>query len=871
MQTIHVGQTPSALAFGADGTAYVVNTGDNTVSVISPNNSYYGGAYTVSSTITVGATPTSVAAGPDGRIYTANYTDGSISIIDPTHANTVQTLGLTGVHPYGIAVTASGAIYLTDPTANTITTLIAQPDGTYTTTSNRADTGAPTAITTSSTGQIYIANTASDTVTVIDPIGTTTTLTVGNDPEGLAIGPNGTLYTANATDNTLTTTNVLSGATQSIAVSMDPSTVSVGTNGDLLITSNFDRTLTVLPRSTTPGPSYTSTAWPTATGAPIAVGPDGSVYVGQSWVFGDNVYEYDPTGTTSHLVTSFNDFDGGIDKLIVDSKGNVFALTSTGLSVYDNGTSSNKWLAPTENYGVPISATIANMALGADGNLYATASSYLERHSDGTFTTLTNQILIIHPDDGYSVTTVPVSLDLGSGYNIARNTSALAVDSNGLVYVTNGTSTVDVVDPHTMTDSTIDVGRSTSAHSVAVDANGHVYIGTGDNTVTVLNPDQSIDAVIPVGIDSQLLTVGPDDNLYIANYGSNSVAIVDLDSYSVSSAAITSSVGQADGVQWLESGSSGVYAQAYIAGTSAYQVNKIAVYVPPPPALPPPPAPPAPVDPTVPYLAGPTGAYDLYTTLRQTMDGKTPSDGSYTALSHGVSTQQVLVNGKEALIVYIAGTIPASLQNQSLLKNVPSFFGTVDQQQINVINTALAGSDEPILLVGYSQGGMDAQNIASERYFKDQIKAVITYGSPIIQTDTYPTVHLEDPLDPISKLSAPYLLTALKSVVTFFGNRSVYEAATPNDLDPRYVAPPLLVGIIPGLQGDFQGVLGIHTDESTYQDVGTDFDGDTSSTWDSLKTAMSSYFTGGQIVPTGYTVINGTIATNGTPDPTTQF
>lgn len=255
---------------------------------------------------------------------------------------------------------------------------------------------------------------------------------------------------------------------------------------------------------------------------------------------------------------------------------------------------------------------------------------------------------------------------------------------------------------------------------------------------------------------------------------------------------------------------------------------------------------------SVPYQAGPTGTQDLFSTLADAMDSKD--------LQHGVHTQHVLVNGRQSLIVYIAGTMEGWIGgDQSKIKNLPSASGVVDENQVAVIKAALTDATEAILLVGYSQGGMDAQNIAANaaRYgLQDQIKAVVTYGSPLVQIDRYPTVHFEDRADLVPKVNLFTPTNWIAGVVNSVVNRNVYLASSPNDFD---------IGILT----DFS-TWGVHGVRSTYEDVGLHFDVDTSSHWAGLRSAMAG-FLNGQVVPEGYIFVDGRIVPDGTPDPSTQF
>ncbi|MDT4992565.1 MAG: hypothetical protein QOH97_2457 [Actinoplanes sp.] len=72
-----VGSKPQSVAFAADGRhAYVVNEGDNSVSVLD------GHTGKVTATVGVGRSPGTVAVSADGRVaYVSNGADNTISVL----------------------------------------------------------------------------------------------------------------------------------------------------------------------------------------------------------------------------------------------------------------------------------------------------------------------------------------------------------------------------------------------------------------------------------------------------------------------------------------------------------------------------------------------------------------------------------------------------------------------------------------------------------------------------------------------------------------------------------------------------------------------------------------------------------------------
>jgi hypothetical protein len=121
---------------------------------------------------------------------------------------------------------------------------------------------------------------------------------------------------------------------------------------------------------------------------------------------------------------------------------------------------------------------------------------------------------------------------------------------------------------------------------------------------------------------------------------------------------------------------------------------------------------------------------------------------NYNKVGDGVRIEKVLgADGKTRLIVYFQGM--NTTDNRTLERNVPLLDGKADPAVIARIREALKGSPDgaktEIMLVGFSQGGIDAQNVASHANgLGFHVTNLVTYGSPIITPDLngVQTVHL---------------------------------------------------------------------------------------------------------------------------------
>jgi uncharacterized protein (TIGR03437 family) len=115
---IPVGKEPNGVALSPDGSrAYVANTGDGSVSVLSINRNSPNSYYTAVTTIPVGTEPYGLALTPAGRkLYVANARSNTVSVIDTAGNYVISTIANVGPEPRGIAITNSGS----DDTGETV-------------------------------------------------------------------------------------------------------------------------------------------------------------------------------------------------------------------------------------------------------------------------------------------------------------------------------------------------------------------------------------------------------------------------------------------------------------------------------------------------------------------------------------------------------------------------------------------------------------------------------------------------------------------------------------------------------------------------------------------------------------------------------
>lgn len=143
--------------------------------------------------------------------------------------------------------------------------------------------------------------------------------------------------------------------------------------------------------------------------------------------------------------------------------------------------------------------------------------------------------------------------------------------------------------------------------------------------------------------------------------------------------------------------------------------------------------------PDVCYESAPNGLRDMWNELSDI-----PKESS------GYRVQKVVdESGQERYIVYIGGTDGS--QTQTWLSNANAISGELDREQVAALQR-LIPRDAEVMLVGYSQGGIDAQNIAAADYFN--VTQLVTFGSPVRNDVNIPAVHLQYSEDIVPHLSA---------------------------------------------------------------------------------------------------------------------
>jgi YVTN family beta-propeller protein len=259
----------------------------------------------------------------------------------------------------------------------------------------------------------------------------------------------------------------------------------------------------------------------------------------------------------------------------------------------------------------------------------------------------------------------------------------------------------------------------------------------------------------------------------------------------------------------------------------------------------------------------PTTLRDLYNKVRAVTDDQF-------RYPNGIDVQTVRGDdGKNRLIVYIGGTTnDVWTGDQAKAENITAVAGVLKPDQIRAIKNALeacsgdaaCGQISEIMLVGYSQGGIDAQNLAAPntiinaalladpsfastvRALPSLVTAVITYGSPITTTPSSgdAVLHVQDRFDAVPRLVLP--------------------------LGPLYFGGLATLARIPfgtaydGISGKFNVLdptFGTHSDPDTYRILGDQITNDHPTEFTNVEDAIDRF--AGTLIKPGASTTSPTV------------
>ncbi len=573
---------PNGLSFNLAGDLFIANNSGNSVSVMpQASGTIFGVSVTANTLASVASTglsaPLGITIDSAGDLFIANNTANSVSellafhpvptvtAVDPAIGSTsggdvVDIVGSGFVAgsttvDFGTAPATSVSLGSGDQLTavsppgfvGTIDVTVTTPGGTSTTSS--ADKFEYV----SSVATAFVTNQSSGTVT---PISTATntassSITVGTNPEGIAITPNGTTaYVANNGSGTVTLFNTAIGFTGSpITVGANPIDIAITPNGATAYVVNYSSS-TVTPINTSTnvaGSPITVATQPYA----IAITPNGAAAYVVSY----------GSGTVTPISTATNTAGSPIT---VGATPEGIAITPNGATAYVTNAGSGT-VTPintaTNTAGSPITvgATPEGIAITPNG-----ATAYVTNNGSGTVT----PISIATNTAGTAITVGGSLVGIAIAYTpLPPPPTVTAVDA--AIGSTSGGDTIDIVGSNFVNGgTTVDFGTA-AATSVTVDSATQLtavspsgLAGSVDVTVTTsvgTSPTSSAD---------KFLYVSTAATAYVTNSGTTTVTPINT-STNVASAPITVGTGP----EYVAVTPNG--ATAYVVNNSANTVTPI--------------------------------------------------------------------------------------------------------------------------------------------------------------------------------------------------------------------------------------------------------------------------------------------------------
>jgi len=276
---------------------------------------------------------------PTPYVWVANGGGNTVTKLDNSNGNTTGTYP-AGNYPWGIAVDASGNVWVTAGGWGTTVTKINGSNGSIMGTYPVGDQ--PYGIAVDASGNVWVANYGDNTVTKLDGTNGSTIGTYPNVyyPCGIAVDGSGNVWVANNGNNTVSELNGSNGTIMRICgVGSDPLGIAVDASGNVWVTNSGDGTVTKLNGSN----GNIIGTYPVGGGpAGIAVDASGNVWV----ACGSTVTEL--SGSDGGTAGTFN--VRSPFGIAVDGSGNVWVTNGGGNTVTElNG--SNGGTLGTYNVG----------------------------------------------------------------------------------------------------------------------------------------------------------------------------------------------------------------------------------------------------------------------------------------------------------------------------------------------------------------------------------------------------------------------------------------------------------------------------------------------------------------------------------------
>lgn len=275
--------SPSGITVASDGKIYIVDNGNNRISVWTTNGANFGNLTTFGSSGSGSSnlsSPFKVTISNDGKIYISDFVNNRISVWTGSGSNyeNITTFGTRGTQnnqfraPYEVAIAPDGKLYITDQINSRISvwTIIGNTFGNLTTFgsfgSNNNQFNFPSGISISEDGKIFISDSENNRISVW----TTNGVNYGNlstfgrkgsqldqffFPSDIKIFPDGRIFVADTYNHRISVftmngsnfTNILTfgGRGSGMQSFNNPNSISISKNGYLFITEEINHRVNV--------------------------------------------------------------------------------------------------------------------------------------------------------------------------------------------------------------------------------------------------------------------------------------------------------------------------------------------------------------------------------------------------------------------------------------------------------------------------------------------------------------------------------------------------------------------------------------------------------------------------------------------------
>ena len=514
-------------------------TDGTAITPLSPTSSGVAGPAYSGTPVTLGSGfsgPTGVAMDASGNLYIADRGNKEVKMI-PAGSNTPQVIGSGFNAPNGVAVDAAGDVYVADYGANAIYKI---PAGNGTPVTISSGFNHPTGVAVDAAGDVYVADYNNNAVKKI-PAGSTAPQVIGSgfsQPAGVAVDAQGNVYVADKGNNAVKMIPVGSNTPQVIGSGfIDPFGVAVDASGNVYVGDFGNNQVKEIPAG-----SNTPAVVGSGFSDPYGVAADGAgnVYVADNAhnavkqikpVGGFYIGPFLPPGLSFNNTTGMLSGTPTASSPAVNYTVTAYNAAGSGtstLGITVNGPPNVSYASPqTYNIGVavtPLSPTSNGVAAaGYNSTPVVLGSGFsgptgVAGDAAGDVYVADRGNKLVKKIPAGNGTPVIISSGFGQPYGVA-------VDATGDLYVADyGASAIYKVAAGSNTRVTIGSGFKTPT-GVAIDAAGDVYVADyGNNAVKKIPAGSNTPAVIGSGFSEPAgIAVDAAGNVYVADRANNAV------------------------------------------------------------------------------------------------------------------------------------------------------------------------------------------------------------------------------------------------------------------------------------------------------------------------------------------------------------